>query len=465
MIRRPINRAAIFVLTASLAVMDQVPISEAAEIPEKAIAELVQPYLDAEIVNAVSIGVVSGDQSWTANFGKLSKAINRAPSDTTIYEIGSETKVFTGILLAHEVEAGRLQLDQPIGTLMTKLNTENKKVGDSILLRHLSTHTSGLPRMPNNMEPADPTNPYADYGRERLIDFMCQVQPTRAPDVSFEYSNLAVGLLGDLIAAEAHVDYETIMKRTIATPLGMRDTCLKLNDDQTKRLAPPHNADLAPEKNWDFDAFAGAGSIRSTAADMIRFIQANLNPPEGTLGKAIDLAWKQHLPAKGDDFAMGLGWHIARDGKTRWHNGQTGGYRSMLMVNRDVHAGVIVLSNTASGEVDAIGESIMQTLAGMKVKPRTFPAMKKVDPQVVAQLAGHYQLVPGFVLEVRANDDQLFVRATGQPELRVYPKSETEWYYKIVDAQLTFERPQSGQCTAVTLHQNGRDMKAQRIEQ
>lgn len=319
--------------------------------------------------------------------------------------------------------------------------------------------------MPDNLAPADPTNPYVDYGRDRMIEFMCGVKPARAPEVSGEYSNLAVGLLGDLMAAEAKVDYETLEKRVIATPLKMSDTCLTLDDEQSKRLAPPHNADLAPDKNWEFDAFAGAGSIRSTTADMIRFIQANLDPPKNELGKAINLAWKQHEPAKGNGFAMGLGWHIARDGQTRWHNGQTGGYHSMLMINRKLNVGVIVLCNTASGEVDAIGESIIQVMAGMDVKPKSFPKQKKVDPKVVARLAGRYQLVPGFVLTVRADDEKLFVQATGQGEARVYAKSETNWQYKIVDAKLTFELPKEGACKAVTLHQGGRDMKATRIDE
>ncbi len=438
--------------------------AETPAIPEKAIAALVQPYLDAEIVTGVSIGVVSGDRTWTGNFGQLSKQSGKTPGKTTVYEIGSESKVFTGILLAHAVETGRLKLDQSIGSLIPKLNKTNKQVGESILLKHLSMHVSGLPRMPDNFAPADPGNPFADYDRGRLIEFLCRVKPGRAPGEASEYSNLAAGLLGDLLATEAKVDYEKLLKRTITEPLRMNDTTLSLSEDQSARMAPPHNVDQAADKRWDFDALAGAGGIRSTTADMIRFIQANLDPPDDALGRAINLAWKQHLPATGKDFAMGLGWHIARDGSTRWHNGQTGGYHSMLLINRTLDVGVIVLCNTATPEVDAIGESIIQTLAGIDVKPRTFAATKKVDPKVVARLVGRYQLVPNFVLDVRADGERLYVQATGQQEFRVYSESETSWKYKVVDAKLTFELPESGPCTAVTLHQNGRDMKGQRTE-
>ena len=159
-------------------------------------------------------------------------------------------------------------------------------------------------------------NPYADYGRKQLTEFMSQVHPDRQPGVATEYSNLAAGLLGDLLAARAGMSYEALLVQNIARPLAMTDTCLTLSDDQQQRLAPPHNADRMPDVNWEFDALAGAGAIRSTTKDMLIFLQANLDPPAGPLGKAIELAWQEHLPAKGDAFAMGLGWHIARDGET-----------------------------------------------------------------------------------------------------------------------------------------------------
>jgi CubicO group peptidase (beta-lactamase class C family) len=312
------------------------------------------------------------------------------------------------------------------------------------------------------MKPAQP-DPYADYDRKLLTEFMCQVRPERKPGVEREYSNLGAGLLGDLLAAEAGTSYEELLVKNVAQPLAMSDTCLALSDGQRKRLAPPHNADRVPDRNWGFDALAGAGAIRSTTEDMLRFIQANLDPPASPLGTAIELAWKQHLPAKGQAFAMGLGWHIARDGQTRWHNGQTGGYHSMMLISRQLDAGVVVLCNTASGKLDALAESIIQTMAGMNVEPAKFTKEKKVPAEVVARLQGRYQLVPAFILTVRADGEKLFVKATNQPEFRVYAESETEWKYRVVDASLTFELPKTGNSPAVTLHQSGRDMRAPRI--
>ncbi len=336
---------------------------------------LAQPYLDGQIVNALSIGVVAGDQTWTRHYGELSENSKSAPGDATIYEIGSITKVFTGILLADAVLADRVRLDQPIGQLLPELQKQNPTVGESIQLWHLSTHVSGLPRLPGNMSPADPGNPYADYDRQRMFEFMVKVQPKRKPGEQFEYSNLAVGLLGQLLALQAELSYEDLLRQKILTPLEMNDSGVTLNDQQG-RLAPPHDADRVADKNWDLNSFAGAGGIRSTTSDMLKFIKAQLHPPQDQLGQAIELAWQQHLPSKGDAFAIGLGWHIAHDGQTRWHNGQTGGYHSILFVDRSIDAGVILLSNTASGQTDALAESIMRSIAGGEIEPQKFPKPK-----------------------------------------------------------------------------------------
>lgn len=110
---------------------------------------------------------------------------------------------------------------------------------------------------------------------------------------------------------------------------------------------------------------------------MLNYIQAHLEPPENDLGKAIELDWKIHQkPIRPEDFAMGLGWHVARDGNTRWHNGQTGGYHSMVLIDRRSKSGVVVLSNTATAEVDRLAEDLIRLLAGSDIKPRTFEKEK-----------------------------------------------------------------------------------------
>lgn len=430
---------------------------------ETKIDALVEPYLTHKKVNAVSVGLISNGQVWKKNFGTLDGEGGHAPTDKTLYEIGSISKVFTSLLLAEAVESGRLKLDDPIGTIMKELAEKNPMVGSTITFKHLSHHVSGLPVMPTNIAPADPTNPFDGYDRPMLSEYMMSVMPTRKPGEGYEYSNLAVGLLGDLLSQQAGVSYESLLEEKLTGPLKMSDTVITLNQEQLKRFAPPHNAVLLPDKALDFDALAGCGAIRSTVDDMLLFAEASLNPPGGELGKVIELAWKEHKPASSGHHAMGLGWMIAHDRSTRWHNGQTGGYHSMLLVNRPAKCAAVLLCNTASLQTDALAEQILQTIMGMDVQPTKFDKEVEVDPEVASRLEGKYQLAPGIVITVQVKDGRMMAQLTGQQFLALIPKSETEWKYQAVDATLKFELPESGSSTKVTLLQAGREMPSPRL--
>jgi D-alanyl-D-alanine-carboxypeptidase/D-alanyl-D-alanine-endopeptidase len=432
---------------------------------EQKIISLVEPYLTHNKVNAVSVGVISNGQIWKKNFGTLDGEGTSAPNDKTLYEIGSISKVFTSLLLADAVESGKLKLDDPISTIMKELAQQNPTVGSSITFKHLSHHVSGLPVMPTNIRPSDATNPFAGYDRAMLTEYMLSVKPARKPGESYEYSNLAVGLLGDLLSRQAGVSYEELLQKKLTDPLKMSDTSITLTKDQKSRFAPPHNAALLPDNAWDFDALAGCGAIRSNIDDMLLFAEASLNPPDGKLGKVIELAWQQHKPAGAGGAAMGLGWMIAGDGSTRWHNGQTGGYQAMILVSRPAKCATVLLCNTAGSQTDALAEQIIQTIMGMNVQPRTFETEVKVDPQVAKRLEGKYQLAPGIMITVQVKDGRMMAQLTGQQFLALSPKSETEWRYQAVDATLKFELPKSGNSPKVTLHQNGREMPSARISE
>jgi len=434
-------------------------------ISEEKVNALVKPYMENRIFQSASIGISLKGKTWIRHFGKLSESNPVPAKDDTIYEIGSVTKVFTAILLADAVKnRSGFELDQTIGQYIPGLQESNPDVASHVTLKQLSQHMSGLPRMPDNIVPADPNNPFAGYDRKLLHKFLETVKLTNPPDKKNEYSNLAVGLLGDILASESITDYQTLVQQRIFDPLKMTESGVSLSESSSRRLAPPHNSALVEDQAWDFDALAGAGSIRSTANDMLRFIQANLKPEDSEIGKAINLAWEKSLPAGKDHFAMGLGWMIAGDGSTRWHNGQTGGYHSVVFLNRDLDAGLVLLSNTATTELDALGEQIFQAIVGMNVTPRKFNKEVTVDLAIVERLVGKYQLAPGVVVSVTSSGDRLMAQLTGQQALRVYPESDSIWNYREVKAQLRFDLLKEGAATKVTLHQNGNVIPAPRIE-
>ena len=167
-------------------------------------------------------------------------------------------------------------------------------------------------------------------------------------------------------------------------------------------------------------------------------------------------------PAGGGSFAMGLGWMIAGDGSTRWHNGQTGGYQSMILVSRKLKLATVLLCNTAGSETDQLAEQIFQSAAGMNVTPRDFTNRVVVKPEVVSRLTGNYELTPQITIRVTANNGRIMAQLTGQQALSLQPKSDVLWRYQAVDAELRFELPEQGNATSVTLLQFGREIPAPR---
>ncbi len=425
---------------------------------------LVHPYLDETLVAGLVVGAIRGDESLVRGYGRGSLEEGPKPDGRTLFEIGSVTKPFTGLLLAEAVVDGRLRLDQPLAELLPHGVHLAEHAGGPIRLEHLATHVSGLPRLPTNLAPTDASDPYADYDQEQLDAFLSGYTLTRGPGVEIEYSNLAFGLLGEVLAAQADSSYAELVHAKIAEPLGLNDTVLQVDAARQARLATPYNGDLTAARTWQFQALAGAGGIYSTADDLLRYARAHLEPPEGPLGEAVELAWKIHQqPIQPADFALGLGWHVARDGETRWHNGQTGGYHCMLLINRKLDLAVVVLANTATMEVDRLAEQLVRALAGAPEQPREFAQAVEVSAEQMQRLVGRYQLLPTFILDVKIENDQLMVGATGQPYFRVYPQNATHWRYRVVDAALTFELGEAGPAAAVVLHQHGLDQRAERL--
>jgi CubicO group peptidase (beta-lactamase class C family) len=423
-----------------------------------------QPWIDSQHIVGMTIGVVRGDDTLVQGYGECRASGTAAPHGQTIYEIGSVTKVMTGLLLADAVVRGEVRLDQPAAELLPEDIAMPARDGVAITLQQLSTHVSGLPRLPNNMQFGDLENPYADYTDELLWEFLDQHKLRRLPGRRMEYSNLAVGLLGQLLARAADTNYERLVFERIATPLGMADTTITLDEAARERLAYPHTTAGLTTKNWDLGPLAGAGAVRSTVDDMLKFAQAMLNPP-AAMSEAINLAWQVQQPAIAkQDLDMGLGWHLARDGETRWHNGQTGGYHSMLMVSRKHNCAVVILANTAAPEVDKLANDVMRIACGEQVDLPDLPKVATVAPEAIERLVGEYSLMPLVQFRIRVRDGRLMAQLTGQGELRLYPESATRWKYRAVDAEITFQLNEQGECLALELFQHGVRRTAKRID-
>ncbi|HEX4683182.1 MAG TPA: serine hydrolase, partial [Gemmatimonadaceae bacterium] len=358
----------------------------------------------------------------------------------SVFEIGSISKVFTSTALAEMVQDGKLRLDDSVQRFLprdVKLPARNGKV---ITLGNLAEQNSGLPRMPNNFHPANAANPYADYTVQQMYDFLSGYTLPRDPGATFEYSNLGVGLLGHALSRAANMPYEDLERLRVWQPLGMTNTAITLSPWMRQHLALGHDEQGNVTSNWDIPTLAGAGAIRSTTIDMLRFLDANLHPERGALQRAMAFAHQERAPAGA--MMIGLNWLSLHSGGDTivWHNGGTGGYRTFIGFEPSRKAGVVVMTNSGGAGADDIGFHLLNAalpLAPKPVAPKQRTAID-VSPSVLARYIGGYQLAPDFVMDVTLDGGALFVQATNQPKFRLWAETGRDFFLKDIDAQITF---------------------------
>jgi CubicO group peptidase (beta-lactamase class C family) len=386
-----------------------------------------------------------------------------APADG-VFEIGSITKVFTAAILADMVARGRVRLDDPVAQLLPATVKVPSRNGRRITLLDLATQSSGLPSLPTNFAPRDSTNPYADYGVQQMYDFLSAYELARDPGATYEYSNLGMGLLGHALARKAGMSYEQLVTRRVLMPLGMTETAITLSPALKARLVPGHGDTGQVVANWDFAALAGAGALRSTARDMLTFLAANLDSSRGPLARSLHVTHVSRHAAGSPNMTIGLAWHILASPAGRsivWHNGGTGGYRSFIGFDAARGVGVVLLTNSGIG-ADDIGFHLLDASLPLRPppKPRTEVA---VDSGLLARYVGEYELIPAFHIVVTQEGKALFIQATGQPRFPIFAESETDFFLKVVDAQITFVRDATGVVTGLVLHQNGQHTPGRRL--
>jgi CubicO group peptidase (beta-lactamase class C family) len=343
-------------------------------------AKSIQAILDQDLAAALTSGALAPSTHAGVTIGVISHGEHHVFSYGTakpdsVFEIGSISKTFTGLILAQMVEQKSVQLDEPVRNLLPP-GTVAKPSGPEITLLDLSDQHSGLPRMPDNFAPADRSNPYADYDTKRLYAYISTHGVALPANAPFGYSNLGVGLLGAALANRAKLSYNDLLHLQITGPLNMTDTAVTLTPAMRARFIEGHDAAHNPAHAWDLDALAGAGGIRSTAADMLTYLEAQLHPdalpataastPQGkTLPAALYASQKIRAEVPPGS-SIALNWFHVDVTDNYWHNGGTGGYSSYALFNPGDDFALIVLFNTAGDNnfADKLGQHIAQRLAG-----------------------------------------------------------------------------------------------------
>jgi CubicO group peptidase (beta-lactamase class C family) len=328
---------------------------------DKEVDSATQPYMSLLATTGLSIGILKNGKNVYYGYGETEKGNGKLPNEHTIFEIGSITKTFTSILLANAVLQGGVKLDDPVSKYFPDSIPALTFEGTALTLKTLSNHTSAIPRMPTNFHPSDNNNPYKDYNDQDMFSFYKSFRLSRKPGIQYEYSNLAGGTLGVILEKVYKKNYQDLFVETICTPLGMNDTREFIRKNDSVRFAKGYNEEGKYNSQWDFEALAPAGAIRSTASDLLIYADANLGKGPVSLEKAIQLT---HVITFSDGTnKTALGWHYIKAGKSEvlFHNGGTGGFRSYLAINLDKKFAVVILSNTSIG-VEEVGNSIIKWL-------------------------------------------------------------------------------------------------------
>ena len=501
------------------------------------VANAIERGLERDQIRAAVVASFDNGETDIRTFGHLSDEIDAKPDSDTLFEIGSITKVFTVILTQSLVDSNKLQWDDPISKHLDELDFASPLIA-SITLKELGTHTSGLPRLADNMKPEDRLNPYADYDDEALFEFLQSYAPEKL-DSTYAYSNLGMGLLGYIAARVTGMDYPSALDAYVLSPLGMTSTTATNQNENVKNISVGFSSG-ANIPQWDFQAVAGAGALVSSANDLMRFIKlSSESDPEG-IGQSI-----QATQSFETEEPYGLAWLIeeGEDGsKVFWHTGGTGGFASFLAVSPEARKGWIILTaSTEYGLITELGKTLMGTSPHIELDlspyigvyelapnvhltltdregklfaqasgQQAFPlapgdaehsftfdgAQIKVEfivgtserasvlkfeqagqpveakrvadelgiqerveisiaPEKLIDYVGEYQLAPGLVVTVESRNDQLFVVLTGQSAIPVFPMATDHFFYKVVDAEISFMRDDQGKVSTLVLHQNG----------
>ncbi|MCW5552285.1 MAG: beta-lactamase family protein [Verrucomicrobiae bacterium] len=385
----------------------------------------------------LAVGLVDESGVRVVCHGKLDNNTDRDVDGDTLFGIGSITKVFTAVLLQDMVERGEMRLNDPVQKFLPDSVRMPTFQGKEITLLHLATHTSGLPR---------------DSSGD-LYPFLSRCRLQGAPGNQRVYSNLGVGLLGHLIARKAEKDYETLVLERICQPLGMNNTCITVPPDlEAHRAAahamPGHRVQVVSPTPHNTNSFLpdlrGAGSIRSTANDLLIFISSYAGLTNSSLSSTMRKTMDFHLLESGDK--RPLVWES--DGDVFEHGGLLKGYQAELAFDVKKRRGVVVLSNCANAGtfVPGVWKALLN---GRSPKPaESIP----FDPASYDRLVGTYQLdKEADTCTVRRVGERLLIQWIGVPGQRVripsfevYPQTKSVFRNEFREVQTVFHSTSNG---------------------
>ncbi len=410
----------------------------------------------------IVVGVIEDRGERIVPHGALNQGDPRTLSGSTVFEIGGLTTIFTALLTADMVQRGEVSLADPVSKYLPAGVVVPAQGTQPITLADLATNTSGLPLLPPNFHPKNPASPYADFTENDLYQAVANSKLVGRLGTDYTYSNVGMSLLAVALSHRAGQSYEALLKARIFDPLGMKNTAITPTADMKAQLATGHNAYLQPVTYWDPGAMAGAIGLKSTAQDLLTFVEAAMSYHKTPLAAAFSSMLALRKPTRYRGLEVGLGWHILSTTTSQiiWDNGGTGGFRAFMGFAPQSKVGIVILSNGSAG-IEDIGLRLF-TPTPQEVLSQREHVEVKVDPQILASYVGVYQLADSMKLTVSMDGDHLSAEV-GQQRFQLVAESQKDFFVKSVEGELTFVTDRAGNAYELILHQAGTDMAAKRV--
>ncbi len=333
---------------------------------DRKVDSLVAPFMVKWGTVGLSIGFLMGDSVKVYGYGETVNGNGKVPDTNTLFEIGSITKTMTAALAAGFSLSEHFALDSSIAVLLPEGAPRLEMGGHAVTLGSLLNHTSGLPRIPDDLaEGYDPEKPYLHYDKRKVYAYLKPEILQSIPGKALSYSNLGVALVGLLMEDFYGKPYETLVTEKVCLPLGMQDTRIRYGDAERIRMAQGHDQNGKPVPAWGdgMGGFEAAGALRSSVADMLKYTRALLGSAPSGLDPALQLC--QVTTFKNAEAEIGLSWFKDSESGNPFllHDEGTAGFTSFLGFSKDKHAGLVLLSNSANANLGelfaALGEILL----------------------------------------------------------------------------------------------------------
>lgn len=432
-------------------------ISPVASAQTDKIDDYVKAELEKRKIPGLSIALVrNGEIIKAKGYGLANVELNVPASPETIYQSGSVGKQFTATAVMMLVEEGKIGLDDKI----SKYFADAPERWSGITVRHLLTHTAGTTDYPKDFDFR------RDYTEDELLKKAAEIPLAFAPGEKWSYSNMGYVMLGILISKVTGKFYGEFLQERIFKPLGMNTARIITEADIVPNRAAGYRQVKGELKNQEWVSpsmnTTADGSLYLTVLDMAKW-DAALYTEKLLKKSSFDQMWTPVKLSSGKTQQYGFGWGFGevRGHRIIEHGGAWQGFTSHIARYVDDKLTVIVLANRAGANPGAVAHGI----AGISNPELTPPERKeaRVDPKIFDDYVGQYELAPGLVLSITREADKLWAQVSDQPKSELFPESETKFFLKVVDAQVTFVRDAGGKVTRLVLHQTG-DHEAKRIK-